>query len=73
MMSYITALLVHRPGQHHFRRIRQRGVLGFALVMALLVLDLRGNRQQGVGDSETPLAASPASAERTMNRRFTLM
>lgn len=40
MTAYITALLVHGFGQHHFRRIRQRGVLGLALIMALLVLDL---------------------------------
>lgn len=56
-ISYVAALLVHSPGQRHFRRIRQRGVLGLALIMALLVLDLWGHRQQGVGDSKTLLAA----------------
>lgn len=55
-ISYITALLVHCPSQHHFRRIRQRGVLSLALIMALLVLDLWGHRQQDVGDSKTLLA-----------------
>lgn len=46
MTAYITALLVHGFGQHHFRRIRQRGVLGLALIMALLVLDLWDHTQQ---------------------------
>lgn len=57
MISYIAALLVHCLGQHHFRRIRQRGVLGLAFIMALLVLDLWGHKQQGMGDSKTLLAA----------------
>lgn len=41
LCTHITALLVSLPGQLHLRRIGQRGVLGLALMMTLLVVNLQ--------------------------------
>lgn len=44
--AYITALIVYSPGQLHLRRISQGGVLGLALIVTLLVVDLWVRRQE---------------------------
>lgn len=41
LCTHVTALLVSLPGQLHLRRIGQRGVLGLALMMTLLVVNLQ--------------------------------
>lgn len=41
LCTHVTALLVGLPGQLHLRRIGQRGVLGLALMMTLLVVNLQ--------------------------------
>lgn len=38
--------MVRSLGQLHFRRIRQGGVLGLALIMTLLVVNLWGHTQR---------------------------
>lgn len=40
IVTYITALLGHSLGQFQFRRIRQGGILGLALMVALLIVNL---------------------------------
>lgn len=65
--AYITALMGHFPGQLHFRGISQGGVLGLALIMTLLVVNLQGHTQQelkftDVVNSSTSVADLSAQA-----------